>query len=479
MLEGIRSSFQSVFDKIRGGGKLTEDNLRDAVRMIRRALIEADVAAGVAKEFANDVRDKAVGQELIGKIRPEQQFVKIVNDELVAMMAPVGEDESKLTLQSSRPTVIMLCGLNGAGKTTTAGKLALHMRKKMKKEPLLVAADLARPAAIEQLKMIGGSLDVPVHFTDDPKGTTPPKLCKEAIRRAEKEGHEVVILDTAGRLQIDEPLMAELEAVKKRSKPDYTLLVLDGMTGQDAANSAKVFDDRLNTDGAILTKMDGDARGGAALSVRKITGKPIRFMGVGEKPGDFEEFRAEGMASRILAMGDIVSLVEDAQHVIKQEEAEAQLERLLLDQFTYDDYLNQLAAVEKMGSFKSLLEKMPTGMLGLPKDALDQVDESELKYVKAIIQSMTAKERQRPDLIAKDASRRRRVARGSGRDVAQVNDLIKSFDMIRKQFQAMAEGEQGMLGKFAAGRIKSQKKKQFRQAKKQKKRRGKDKSRRR
>lgn len=462
MFETITSSFRNIIEKIRGGGRLTEENLSEAVRMIRRALLEADVQVDVAKDFCARVKDKAVGQELISQIRPDQQFVKIVHDELIALMAaPEGDDGIKFV--TGRPTVIMLAGLNGAGKTTTSGKLALLLKKQFGKDPLLVAADLARPAAIEQLQIIGQKIGVPVYAPDDPTKISPPKHCLAAIDVAKKQNRDVVILDTAGRRQIDEPLMKELEEVQGKVKPDITLLVVDGMTGQDAANSSKVFDARLNLSGVILTKLDGDARGGAALSVRAVTGKPIRFIGVGEKAEDFEVFRPRSMADRILGMGDVLSLIEQVQSEIKQDEAERMAEKLLLDTFTLEDFLDQLAMVERLGSFKSLLGKMP--IPGMSAEMMDDFDDREIDRIKAVIRSMTPRERNRPEII--DASRKRRIAFGAGVEVATVNELLKSFKVMQDQMKKMKE-QGGMLQRMGLGMMRKSKEKKFATEKKQK-----------
>jgi len=469
MFESLRDSFKGAFGLLRGSHKLTEENLTEAVRMVRRALMEADVNAEVAKQFANTVKAKAVGQELIGKLRPEEQFVKIVNDELIELMSPP-EGHKGLTLPGG-PTVLMMVGLNGAGKTTTTAKLALHLRKKEKKEVLLVAADLARPAAIDQLQSLGDQLQIPVHRPTDPSATSPPKACLDGIARAKKEGFDVVILDTAGRMEIDETLMQELEQVKKKVKPHHTLLVVDGMLGQAAANSAKVFNERLEATGVIVSKLDGDTRGGAALSVRHVTGKPILFIGTGEKPTDLDPFRPKSIADQILGMGDIVKLAETVQEHIQQDEAEEQLYKVLEGQFTLEDFLNQLQMISKMGSFKSLLGMMPqqlTGALGVSPDQLDQFDESEIKYTRAIIQSMTQKERRFPDVI--DANRKRRIAKGSGTEVTQINDLLKSFQQMQKQFSAM-KGSNSMLGRMAAGAMTKQKKKMLAAERKEKQQR--------
>ncbi|MGE0432588.1 MAG: signal recognition particle protein [Planctomycetota bacterium] len=467
MFDGLTSSFRKVIEKIRGGGRLTEENLTDAVRMIRQALLEADVNLKVARAFCERVKQAAIGQELIQRISPDQQFVHIVHHELVALMSPPPDDDKPVTFVSGRPTVIMVVGLNGAGKTTTTGKLGLLLRKQYKKDPLLVAADLARPAAIEQLEIIGQRLEIPVFKAADPKKSNPVKVCQDAIVEAKKTARDVVILDTAGRIQIDELLMKELEEIKSKVKPDHILLVVDGMTGQDAANSAKVFNDRLDAHGVILTKLDGDTRGGAALSVREVTGKPIRFIGTGEHSENFEAFRPEGMAERILGMGDIVSLIDEVQGKIDQEKAEEQMTKIFMSEFSLEDFLSQLEMIQSLGPLKGLLGKLPAGALGLPEGAMDDFDEREILKIKAIIQSMTPKERFKADLI--DASRKRRIAIGSGTSVEQVNELLKSFKTMQKQFKEMTKSG-GIMGKIARSHITRQKKKTLKDEAKGKKR---------
>lgn len=461
MFEGITSSLQNVFRKIGGSGTLTEKNLGEITREIRLALIEADVNYQVAKDFCAKIKEDALGQQVIESVQPEQQFIKIVHDGLVELL---GGETQPLKFHSNRATVIMMVGLNGAGKTTTSAKLALLLRKKFDKDPLLCAADLARPAAIEQLATLGAQLNVPVH-REEPKGTTPPKVCKNAVDFANRSGHDIVILDTAGRLQLDDALMTELEEVKKQVKPDYIFLVVDGMTGQDAVNSAKGFNDRLDIDDVILTKLDGDTRGGAALSIKQVTQKPIRFVGVGEKPENFEEFHADRMAGRILGRGDIVSLVEMAQQNIQQDEAEQQMNKLLAAEFTFDDFLEQLRMIKRMGSLKDLMKKLPAGMLGMDAAALDDLDDDQLKYTEAMILSMTLRERRFPDTI--DKPRRFRISRGSGCSIAQVNELLKSFKAMQRQMKEMRES--GMLGKLAGRRMESKKYKALEKERKRRK----------
>jgi len=454
MLEGIKDAFKKVIDKVSSGGKLTEDNLKDAVRMIRSALLEADVNFKVAKDFANKVKEKAVGQELIQNVRPGEQFVKIVNDELIALM---GGDISEIKFHSSKPTVIMMAGLNGSGKTTTCGKIANYCRKKYKKNPLMVACDLMRPAAIDQLDVLGKQLGVDV-YREDPKGKHPKDVAKRAINHGDKNGNDLIIIDTAGRLQIDEPLMKEVAEIQKKIKPDYVFLVVDGMTGQDAVNSAKGFNERLEIDGVVMTKVDGDTRGGAALSVREVTGKPIRFIGTGEKLTDFEEFRPEGFAERILGMGDIVGLVNRVQDEITEEEAEEQMYKMLERKFTFEDFLGQLEMIARMGDMRQILEMMPTQQFGLPDGALDNFDPKQLHRVRAIIESMTKKERRLIDDL--DPSRKRRIAKGSGVPLPQVNEVVKGFKQMQKQMQQfLGASGGGMMERMGRKMLKGKKKK--------------------
>ena len=427
MFDGLRESLDSFFRKVQGkGNKLSEQDVRDGLRTVRMALLEADVALPVVKEFMTKVTEKAVGQEVLQSVRPTDQLVKIVHDELIGLMGP---GETALQLQPTGTTVIMLAGLQGSGKTTTVGKLAQRLKSKGH-HPLMVAADLQRPAAIEQLKVLGEQLEVPVFHE---AGLAPPELCARAVAFAQQKGHDVVLLDTAGRLHIDAVLMGELAEVQQRTKPHEILLVVDAMAGQDAVTSAKEFDARLPISGVILTKLDGDARGGAALSVRHVTGKPIKFVGVGEKLDRLEEFHPERMATRILGMGDIVSLVEKAQQVMDQEQAAKFQEKMIKDRLTLDDFLTQLRAVKKMGSFKDLMGMIP-GMSGL-KD-LDASDEH-FGAVEAVICSMTPEERKNPSLIG--ASRKKRIAAGSGTSVNDVSRLMKQFEEVTKQLSSFGK----------------------------------------
>lgn len=433
MFETISQSLQSVFARF-GGGRLSEGNIKEGLREIRQALLEADVNFNVAKDLIQEVTDRAVGEELVDSVRPDQQIVKIFQDVLTEAMDGGGP----LSLPPSGQSVIMLCGLQGSGKTTTAGKLALLLKKKGR-QPLLVAADLQRPAAIDQLQVLGDKIGVPVFRAT---GTTAPELCANSLPYAKENGRDIIILDTAGRLHIDETLMEELGEVKNRAKPDHILFVCDSMTGQDAVNSATSFHERLGLGGVILTKLDGDTRGGAAISIKKVTGAPIRYLGVGEKLENLEEFHADRLASRILGMGDVVSLVERAQEVIEEKDAEAAVEKLLKDEFTFEDFLFQLQSMKKLGPLKDVLGMIP-GMGNQLKDL--PIDDKALDHVEAIIRSMTMEERLRPTVL--NGSRRRRIAKGSGTSVEQVNQLMKQFDGMRTMMKQMRGS--GMLGRMA------------------------------
>ena len=421
MFESLTGSLSSFFRKVGGKGKkLTEADIREGLRTVRMSLLEADVALPVVKDFIEKVTVKAIGADVIGAVDPSQQIVKVVHDELIALMGPV---DTRINYKTDgSPTVILMAGLQGSGKTTTCGKL-VHYLKRQGHKPLLVAADLQRPAAIEQLKVLGEQLEAPV-FSET--GIAPPDLCSKAIEFAKTNKNDIVILDTAGRLQIDEALMNELAQVSERTKPDETFLVVDSMVGQDAVNSAKVFNQRLPISGVILTKLDGDSRGGAALSVKSVTGKPIKFVGVGEKLDRLEEFHPERMATRILGMGDIVSLVEKAQEVLDKDQAAKFQEKMIKDSLTLDDFLTQLRAVKKMGSFKDLLGMIP-GFAGLKE--LDSSDES-FATVEAVICSMTKEERTNPNIIG--TARKKRIAAGSGTTVNDVSHLMKEFERVTK-----------------------------------------------
>ncbi|WP_288218267.1 signal recognition particle protein [uncultured Negativicoccus sp.] len=428
--EGLGEKLQQAFADLRGKGKLSERDIDAALREIRRALLEADVNFKVAKDFIANVRTKAMGEEVFGSLKPDQTVIKIVRDELTELL---GGTSSKLMLSSNGVTVIMLVGLQGAGKTTTAGKLALMPKKKGHK-PLLAACDVYRPAAIKQLQVLGEQIDIPVFRMDEK--VDPVRIAKYALQTAKSYGQDVLILDTAGRLHIDEKLMAELQNIKAEVHPHEILLVLDSMTGQDAVTTAQAFDETLGIDGTILTKMDGDARGGAALSIKAVTGKPIKLIGVSEKLADgLEEFYPDRMAGRILDLGDLQSLLEKAQREFDEDEAKRMQEQMVAGQFTMDDFLNQLNQIRRLGSFQSILGMIP-GM-GKFKDQLKDVDleGGEIKKIEAIIQSMTLKERQEPSIL--NGSRRKRIAQGSGTRVQDVNRFVKQFMEMRKMMKRM------------------------------------------
>ena len=402
MFDALSDRFTSVFRNLRGRGKISEDNVREAMREVRTALLEADVNVEVARKFCDDVVQKAIGLEVANTLRPEQVMVKVVHDELAALMGPV---ETRIPFVSKPPTIVLMAGLQGSGKTTTCGKLARYCMTRGKK-PLLVAADLKRPAAIDQLEVLGKQLDVPVYTERDHQN--PVVVCRNAVRESRKLDRDVVILDTAGRLAIDDELMNEVSKIASSTKPHQIYLVLDAMTGQDAVNTAKAFDERLELDGVILTKFDSDTRGGAALSCKAVTGKPIKFIGVGEKLDAIEEFHPERIAGRILGMGDVVSLVEKAQQNIDQEEALKTQERMAKGAFGFDDFLNSMEQVKKIGSMKQILKMIP-GVGQALKDF--EIPDEELNRMRGIVHSMTAKERRNPDII--EASRRRRIAKGA------------------------------------------------------------------
>jgi len=439
MFESITGNFETIFNKMRGRGRLSEQNIQDGLREVRVALLEADTNYKVVKDFIKKVTEKAVGEEVLKSVTPGQQIVKIVQTEMTNLMGP---GDSTIKYVDGDITVIMLAGLQGSGKTTTAGKLASMILSKGK-SPLLVAADVQRPAAVEQLKVIGRQLNIPVYSE---KGSNPLKICKWALKRAFLDKHNVVILDTAGRLHVDEELMLELNQIKKQIKPTQIFFVCDAMTGQDAVNSAKEFHAQLNFDGVILTKLDGDTRGGAALSIKAVTGKPIKFVGVGEKLDKLEEFHPDRMASRILGMGDVVSLVEKAQMVIDEKEAEKLEKKIKDNTLTLDDFLSQLQQVRKMGSMKEILGMIP-GM-GKKMKGMD-VDENQLKRVEAIIRSMTLEERMNPEKV--EGSRRHRISHGSGTNSQDVSQLLKQFKQMKKMFRSLGDidpksfqGEGGM-----------------------------------
>jgi signal recognition particle subunit SRP54 len=439
MFESLTEKFNSVFRSLSGRGRITEANISDAMHDVRKALLEADVNYNVVKQFCKDVTQAAVGAEVIKSLHPGQVLVKIVNDELTRLMGPV---DSRIYFVSPGPTIVMLAGLQGCGKTTTAAKLANYLVAKGKKT-LLVAGDLQRPAAIEQLIVLGQQINVDVY--SEQNTTNSVKVAQNAVKHAQSNGYDVVVLDTAGRLHIDQQLMTELADVAKAVSPHQIYLVCDAMTGQDAVNSAKEFNDRLELDGVILTKLDGDARGGAALSVKAVTGKPIKFIGVGEKLDKLEEFHPERMAGRILGMGDVVSLVEKAQEHFHAEEAEKMQKKLIKGSFGFDDFLKQMQAVKKMGGIKSLLAMMP-GMSQL-KDI--DMDGDQLAQMEAIVYSMTPVERHEPDII--DLSRRRRIAAGAGVQIDDVAGLVKTFRRSRDMIKALSGGSFGGLKNLFSG----------------------------
>ena len=440
----LSDRLQNAFKSLRGKGKLNEKDIKDAMREVRLALLEADVNFKVVKSFVKKVSDKAVGKDVLESLTPGQQVVKIVNEELTSLM---GEKEEKLVFDPKLSS-FMLVGLQGAGKTTMSGKLALHL-KKQNKNPLLVACDVYRPAAIKQLQVVGKQIDVPV-FTMGDK-VSPVDIAKASIEFAKKEGHDVVLIDTAGRLHIDENLMEELKSIKEEINPSETLLVVDSMTGQDAVNVADSFNDILDISGVILTKLDGDTRGGAALSIKEVTGKPIKFSGIGEKMEDIEVFHPERMASRILGMGDVLTLIEKAQDSIDEKEAKELGSKLMTKEFNFEDYLKAIEKKKKLGPLGKVMEMIP-GMNSKDLGALD-VDkgEKEMKRSQSIVYSMTVKERRNPKLLS-NSKRKKRVARGSGTTIQEVNKLIKGFDQMKKmmkQMESMQKGsKKGMFGKL-------------------------------
>lgn len=432
--ENLGDRLRNAFKDLRGKGKLSADDIDNALREVRKSLLEADVNFKVAKKFIADVREKALGEEVFGSLKPDQTVIKIVRDELTALL---GGTQTKITLSSTGLTVIMLVGLQGAGKTTTAGKLALMLKKKGK-NPMLAACDVYRPAAIKQLQVLGEQVKVSVYAEED--SHEPVEIARHAVDEARRLGRDVVILDTAGRLTIDEALMEELRQIKSRVHPHEILLVLDSMTGQDAVTTAKAFDDSLGIDGTILTKLDGDARGGAALSIKAVTGKPIKLIGVSEKlDGGLEEFYPNRMASRILDLGDLETLIDKAKTVVDEEEMKDAAQRLSKGEFSLDDFLHQLHQIKKLGSFQSILGLIP-GM-GQYKEALKQIDfdGKEMKHLEAIIYSMTPEERRKPEIL--NGSRRKRIADGSGTRIQDVNRLVKQFKEMKKQMKRMRNGK--------------------------------------
>lgn len=433
LFSSLSERLNHIFSKLTKRGKLTELEIKTAMREVRVALLEADVNLKVAKQFIADVSEKAVGQEILASLNPAQQVIKIVNDELIELM---GSKNAKLEVSSKPPTVIMMCGLQGAGKTTLCGKLAVLL-KKQGKRPLLVAGDIYRPAAITQLQVVGKNAGVEVFE----KGTqSPVKTAKQAVEYARSMNYDTVILDTAGRLQIDETLMQELENIKKEVEVSETLLVVDAMTGQEAVNVAETFNARLEITGVILTKLDGDTRGGACLSIKAVTGKPIKFIGVGEKLADLEPFYPERMASRILGMGDVMSLIEKAQQAITEEDAKKMQQKMKENSFTLNDYLEQFAMLKKMGGAQAMMSMLP-GMNKMKVSEKD-IDEKRIEHTKAMILSMTQAERDNPSVI--DSKRKRRIAAGSGTSVQEINQLLKQFEQTKLLMKQL----KGNKGKF-------------------------------
>ena len=434
--EGLTAKLSAAFKKLRGKGRLTEGDIKEAMREIRLALLEADVSYKVVKDFVKSVSERCVGQDVMESLTPAQMIVKIVNEELIALM---GSENQRITISPKSPTVVMLVGLQGAGKTTNGAKLA-GLFKKQGKRPLLVACDVYRPAAIKQLEVVGAQLDVPVLQIGQ---GDPVKIAKAAIRHAQQHGNDMVFLDTAGRLHVDETLMNELKAIKAEVQPSEILLVVDAMTGQDAVNAAQTFNEWLNIDGVMLTKLDGDARGGAALSVKAVTGKPIKFVGTGEKLDQIEPFHPERMASRILGMGDVLTLIEKAEQALDQKKAAELEQRLRQNKFTLADFYDQLTQIKNMGSMQDILGMIP----GMGQMKNMQVDEKALTRVEALIQSMTPYERENPAVL--NSSRKRRVALGSGQKVEDVNRLLKQFEQMQQMMKMMnGKGKKKFRGKM-------------------------------
>ena len=434
MFENLSERLERSFKILKGEGRITEINVAETLKDVRKALLDADVNYKVAKTFTDTVKNKAIGQNVLTSIQPGQLMVKLVHDELTALM---GGETSEINYEG-HPAVILMSGLQGSGKTTFSSKLALFLKKKKNRNPLLVACDVYRPAAIDQLKVLGEQIGIPVYSEPDSKD--PVQIAKNAIKEAKQNSYNLVIIDTAGRLAIDEAMMQEISAIKEAINPTETLFVVDSMTGQDAVNTAKEFNDRLDFTGVILTKLDGDTRGGAALSIRTVVNKPIKFIGTGEKMEAIDQFHPNRMADRILGMGDVVSLVERAQEQFDEEEAKKLQRKLAKNQFDFNDFLTQIAQIKKMGNIKDLMGMIP----GVGKAIKDMdIDDNAFKSVEAIIYSMTPEERSNPDII--NASRRARIARGSGTDIQEVNRLMKQFEMIRKTMKTVAGGKFGKM----------------------------------
>ena len=432
MFENLSSNIEQAFKKLKGQGKITEINVAETLKEIRRALINADVNYKVAKDFTSKVKEEALGKDVLISVSPGQLMVKIVHDELTKLM---GSSQEEINYANNPPTVILIAGLQGSGKTTFTGKLANYLKSKGK-NPYLIAGDVYRPAAIEQLGVIGEQISVDVYKEIDNKD--PLVIAQNGIKEAKKLGKDVVIVDTAGRLAVDEEMMKEIEGIKKGIKPNEILFVVDAMTGQDAVNTAKAFNERLNFDGVVLTKLDGDTRGGAAISIRKVVDKPIKFIGTGEKLDALDLFYPDRMASRILGMGDVLTLVERAQQQFDQEQAEKLQKKIRKNELDFEDFLSQIQAIKKMGNIKDLVGMIP-GMNKLTKNV--DLDNDSFKHVEAIIHSMTKQERKNPRLI--NGSRRRRIALGAGRPIKEVNDLIKQFDVLKKTMKRMNKMSKG------------------------------------
>ena len=431
--EGLSDKLGKVFSKLKNHGKLNEKDVKEAMREVKMALLEADVSFPVVKDFVAKVSERAVGSEVMNSLTPAQQVIDIVHDELIQLM---GTDTARIDFPSKPPCVIMMCGLQGAGKTTHTAKLAKYL-KKQNRRPLLVACDIYRPAAIDQLKVVGASVDAHVFEMGQ---TNPVKIAKESIKYAKDNGFDVVILDTAGRLHIDEDLMKELKDIKAEVQPNEILLVVDSMTGQDAVNTAKEFNERLDFNGVVLTKLDGDTRGGAALSIRSVVNKPIKFVGTGEKLDAIDQFHPSRMSDRILGMGDIVSLVERAQEQYDEEEAKRLQKKIAKNQFDFNDFLSQIAQIKKMGNLKDLASMIP----GVGKAIKDiDIDDNAFKSIEAIIYSMTPAERSNPALL--NGSRRQRIAKGSGTNIQEVNRLLKQFDQTRKMMKMVTGSKMGKM----------------------------------
>ena len=432
--EGLADRLQSTIQKIRGKGKVTEADVKEMMREVRLALLEADVNFKVVKEFVKKVSERSVGQEVMKSLTPGQQVIKVVKEELTELM---GGEQSKIAVSNRPPSIIMMVGLQGAGKTTTTGKLANLLRKKYNRNPLLVAADIYRPAAIKQLETLGKQLDMPVFSLGDQ--VSPVEIAKQAIQKAKEDHLDYVLIDTAGRLHVDEALMDELKQIKEITNPDEIFLVVDAMTGQDAVNVASSFNELLGLTGVVLTKLDGDTRGGAALSIRAVTQTPIKFVGLGEKLDAIEAFHPERMASRILGMGDVLTLIEKAQANVDEDKAKELEQKMRTASFTLDDFLDQLGQVRKMGPLDELVKMMPGANKIKGLNNL-QIDEKQISHVEAIIKSMTTAEKSQPEII--NASRRKRIAKGSGTSVPEINRLLKQFDEMKKMMKQMTGMQQ-------------------------------------